>query len=118
MGYGVSTCDLWVPAIDVEETPKEVIIRAELPGLKREEIHLQAQRDTLVLTGERKQEVETEEKTLHWVERFYGKFQRVLRLPSDVDGAQASATYENGVLVIRLPKKEEAQNREIAIEVK
>ncbi len=136
MGYGLS-CDpfselfgrrlqasvgeegiLWVPPMDVEETKDEVVVRAELPGLKREEIHLQAQGDTLVLTGERRQETESKDKTVHLVERAYGKFQRVVSLPSEVDGARASASYENGVLVIRLPKREEIKPKEIAIEVK
>ena len=108
----------WVPSMDVEETVEEIVVRAELPGMKKEEIHLQAQGDTLVLTGERAQESRTGERTLHLVERSYGKFHRVIQLPAEVDGTRAKAGYENGVLAIRLPKREESKPREIAIEVK
>ncbi len=129
MGYGISQWEpfgvwlseqekFWAPLVDVEETRDEVVVRAEIPGLKKEEIKLQAQGDLLVLTGERKNESETKEKTVHLVERTYGRFQRVLQLPAEVDGSRAKAAYEAGVLTIQLPKREEAKPREIAIEVK
>lgn len=109
---------LWMPAMDVEETKDEVLVRAELPGLKKEEIRLQVHGDALVLSGERKQESERNDRRLHIVEREYGQFQRVIQLPAEVDGAQAKAQYEAGVLTIRLPKREEAKPKEISIEVK
>ena len=125
MPYRLMTCDpfqnlqaFWIPSMDVEETQNEIVVRAELPGLKKEEIHLRAEGDALVLTGERKQEAETKDKTLHLVERSYGKFHRVIQLPAEVDGACASAGYEEGVLTIHLPKREEAKPREISIEVR
>lgn len=109
---------IWAPAIDVEENKDEVIVRAELPGMKREEIKLQIQGDVLTLTGERKWESETKDKRVHLTERAYGKFQRSLPLPSVVDGTGTKASYEVGVLTVRLPKREEAKPKEIAIEVK
>ena len=129
MGYGISQWEpfgvwlseqekVWAPLLDVEETQDEVVVRAELPGLKKEEIKLQAQGNLLALTGERKGESETKDKTVHLIERASGRFQRVLQLPAEVDGSQARASYEAGVLTIRLPKKEEAKPKEIAIEVK
>ena len=134
MGFGLRKCDplqvvlredidglfgdFWAPLIDVEETKDEIIVKAQLPGLKREEIKLQVQQDALVISGERKAESETEEKTVHLVETVYGKFQRVLGLPVDVKADSASATYEAGILTVRLPKAEEAKPKEISIEVK
>ena len=129
MGYTISRWEpfgVWVseqekfraPLVDVEETQEEILVRAELPGLKKEEIKLQTQGDVLVLTGERKMESETKENTVHLVERTYGRFRRVLQLPAEVDGSRAKAAYEAGVLTVQFPKKEEAKPREIAIEVK
>ena len=115
---GVTRDGLWAPSVDVEETKDEVIVKAELPGLRREDIKVHAQGDTLAITGERQQEAETTEKTTHLVERAYGKFQRVIGLPVDVDGTRARATYEQGVLTIHLPKSEQAKPREITVEVR
>ena len=135
MGYEISRCEpfgeflslnrlfgvmdrLWAPLLDVEETRDEVTVRAELPGLKKEEIKLQVEGDWLVLSGERKSELENKDKTVHRLERAYGRFQRAVQLPSEVDGGRATATYEAGVLTVRLPKREEAKPKEIAVEVK
>ncbi len=93
----------WVPLLDVEETREELVIRADLPGLKKEDMKLQIEGSVLVLAGARKP---------------YGQFQRALQLPSEVDGGRATAAYEAGVLTVRLPKREEAKPKEIAIEVK
>ncbi|MCM8794398.1 MAG: Hsp20/alpha crystallin family protein [Candidatus Omnitrophica bacterium] len=108
----------WAPAVDLEETKDEVIVKAQLPGMKKEDITLQVQGDTLVLTGERRHESETKEKTIHLVESSYGRFQRIINLPSDVEGNRAKATYEAGVLTVRLPKSEQAKPKEIAIDVR
>ena len=116
--FGVTTEGFWAPLLDVEETRDEVTVRAELPGLNKEEIKLQVEGDLLVLSGERRAESESKEKTVHRLERVHGKFQRVLRLPSEVDGGRATAAYEAGVLTVRLPKREEAKPKEIAIEVR
>ncbi len=116
--FGVTTEGFWAPLLDVEETQDEVTVRAELPGLKKEEIKLQVEGDLLVLSGERKQESESKGKTIHRLERVYGQFQRAVQLPSEVDGSRATAAYESGVLTIRLPKREEAKPKEISIEVK
>jgi HSP20 family protein len=109
---------IWFPALDVEETKDEIIVKAELPGIRKEEISLQVQADTLTLSGVRKSESETKDKTIHLVERSYGKFQRSIALPCKVDATRAKAVYEDGVLTVRLPKQEEVKPKEIAIEVK
>jgi len=102
----------------MEETKDEIIVKAELPGIHKEGISLQVQADTLTLSGVRKSESETKDKTIHLVERSYGKFQRSIALPCKVDATRAKAVYEDGVLTVRLPKQEEVKPKEIAIEVK
>ena len=116
--FGVTTEGFWAPLLDVEESRDEVIVRVELPGLKKEGIKLEVEGDLLVLSGERKAESENKEKIVHRLERVYGQFQRAVQLPSEVDGSRAVAAYEAGVLTIRLPKREEAKPKEIAIEIK
>ncbi len=113
-------CDglVWAPPIDVEESREDVVVKAELPGMTREDVKVQAQGDTLVITGERRHEADTKDRTFHRVERAYGTFQRSLTLPVEVDGSRATATYEHGVLTIRLPKSEAARPRDITIDVK
>lgn len=109
---------VWLPPVDVEETKDEVVVKAELPGLSREDIKIQAHGDTLTITGERRQDAETKDKTVHMVERVYGKFQRMMTLPAEVEGGRATATYDQGVLTIRLPKAEHAKPKEISIAVR
>jgi len=109
---------LWTPSIDVEESQDEVVVKAELPGMDRDGITLQVHADTLTISGERRRESETKDKTTHLVERAYGRFQRVIGLPAGVEGSRATASYEQGVLTIRLPKAEQAKPKEIAIDVK
>ena len=112
---GLALDGFWAPAMDVEETKDELVVTVEVPGLRREDIKVHAQGNTLTITGERKQEAE---KMAHLVERGYGKFQRVIGLPAEVEGTRARATYEQGVLTIHLPKSEQAKPKEIAIEVR
>ncbi len=108
---------LWAPPINVEETKDEIIVKVEIPGIKKEEIKIHVEGDTLVLTGERKREVESKDKTVHLVESVYGKFQRVLGLPTEVDAGKSKATYENGILTVQLSKAEQAKPKEISITV-
>ncbi len=108
----------WAPLMDIEETKDEILVKAELPGMRKEDVKIQINNDVLSITGERKREEETRDKTFHRIERAYGKFQRMIRLPAEVDPAKVKATYENGVLTIKLPKSEQAKPKEIAIEVK
>ena len=110
--------EFWAPLVDIEETQDELVVKAEIPGMKKEEIKLQVTGDTLAITGERRSESETKDKTYHRIERSYGKFQRIIGLPSEVQGTKAKASYENGVLVIHLPKTDEAKPKEISIDVK
>ena len=103
---------------DVEETNEAVIIRAELPGMKREDIKVTVAEDTVAISGERRYESEQKDRTFHRVERAYGSFQRTIALPMSVQGDKALASYKAGVLELVLPKAERVKAREITIETK
>jgi HSP20 family protein len=104
--------------MDIEETKNDIIVKAEIPGMKKDDIKIQISGDMLTISGERKHEEETKDKTYHRIERMYGQFQRVLRLPTEVQSGKTKAAYENGLLTITVPKAEEVKPKEIAIEVK
>lgn len=103
------------PAIDIYETDKEVIIKAEIPGVKKEDIELSLKDNTLYIKGEKKEEKEENTETVHRVERVYGSFERVILLPQNVKTQDVKAEYKDGVLEVRLPKKEESQSTKITI---
>lgn len=107
---------VWAPLVDIEETEDSIVVRVDLPGMRREDIKLSVTGDTLTLTGERKREVTEKTKAYHHVERATGRFIRTMTLPSDVEPEKAQATFKSGVLELVLPKSSKAQTREIAIE--
>ncbi len=107
----------WSPPLDVEETENEFVIKAELPGMKKEDIKVSLSGDTLTISGEKKKEAEEKGKTYYRMERSYGKFQRTITLPAEVEMDKAKASYQNGVLTLNLPKSEVARPREIPIQV-
>jgi HSP20 family protein len=107
----------WAPVLDVREDADNFVIRAELPGLKREEIDVSLQDDTLVISGERKVEKVEEGVEVHRQERYYGKFQRTLTLPEPVAADKVKAEYKDGVLSITLPKTEQAKPKKIDVSV-
>jgi len=109
---------LWAPAVDVEETNEAMIIRAELPGMKREDIKVKVAEDMVTISGERKYEAEQKDRTFHRVERAYGSFQRTIVLPVSVQGEKAAAGYKSGLLELVLPKAERVKAREITVESK
>ena len=106
----------WAPPLDVEETDAGIVIRAEVPGMKKDDIKISLTGDTLCISGERRHEAEQKERTFHRIERAYGRFMRMLVLPTDVDGEKVKAAYKDGVLELSLPKSEKAKARDIAIE--
>jgi len=108
----------WSPAVDIYDSKDNIMVKADIPGMKKEEIDVSVQDDTLVIKGEKKQEKEVKEKDFVRTERFYGTFNRSIRLPAEVDSTKVSATYKNGVLEIILPKKEEAKQKQLKIEIK
>ncbi len=108
----------WVPAVDIFENGKqELVLKAELPDMKREDIQVIFENSTLTLKGERKFENDVKQEQLHRVERAYGAFSRSFTLPSTVDASKIAAEYKNGVLTVTLPFREEAKPRTINVEV-
>jgi HSP20 family protein len=112
-----TTHNHWTPALDVHEDKDSFIVRTELPGLKREDIEVSLHDGALTITGERKAETVSEGTEVHRQERFYGKFQRVLTLPTPVAADKIKAQYKDGVLTVTLPKVEEAKPKQIDISV-
>jgi HSP20 family protein len=107
----------WIPAINVYEDKDHVFVRAEVPGMKKEEIDISLHEGVLTLSGERKLEKEYEKAQSHRTERFVGRFQRSVTLPAPVDSANVRATYKDGILAITLPKAEEAKPKQISVNV-
>lgn len=108
----------WTPTVDVYEDKDNVHIKAELPGLKKEDIEISVQGDTLILKGERKSESEEKKENYYRVERVYGQFHRAISLPAPVKSEEVKATYKDGILDIVLPKKEEAKAKQIQVNIK
>jgi len=108
----------WAPAIDVHEEKDGYVVKAELPGVKREDVSLSLENDVLTIKGERRDEKEEKREGYLRRERVYGTFQRVLQLPRPVQADAVSAEFKEGVLKITLPKADTAKSREIKIDVK
>ncbi|MBI5905701.1 MAG: Hsp20/alpha crystallin family protein [Deltaproteobacteria bacterium] len=109
---------MWTPAVDIYETNDSVIVKAELPGLTREQVGIEVKDGLLTLRGERKVEKEVKEENYHRIERAYGTFQRSFSLPSTIDQEKISATLKDGVLELTLPKREQAKPKQITVAVK
>ena len=107
----------WNPSIDLSESENEVTVKAELPGLEAKDLDISLERDLLVIKGEKKHETEEKNKRFHRIERVYGSFHRVIRLPVEVKTDKIDATFKNGVLTVTLPKAEEAKKQITHIEV-
>lgn len=105
----------WTPAVDVYDDKDKYVVRAELPGLKKEEINVSLDGNTLNISGERKQEDERKEGDNYRAERYFGRFQRSLTLPGGVDPSKVQASYKDGVLTVTLPKSEEAKPKQIQV---
>jgi HSP20 family protein len=108
----------WVPAVDIYSNgPYEVVLKAELPDMKQEEIALTVEDNTLTLRGEKKLDTEVTGEQFHRIERSYGTFARTFALPSTVDAGKVTAEYKAGVLTVRLPLREDAKPKQIKVEV-
>jgi HSP20 family protein len=108
----------WRPPVDIYENDKhEIVLRAELPGLKREDLDIRVENNTLTLRGERKRDAEVKQESYHRVERSYGAFSRSFSLPTTVNTEKVQATFADGVLTITLPIREEAKPRQIQVQV-
>jgi HSP20 family protein len=112
------TRSAWVPAVDIYTNGQhELVLKAELPDMKEEEIGLTIEDNTLTLRGERTLDSEVTEEQFHRIERSYGSFARTFTLPPTVDGSKVSAQYKAGVLTVRLPLREEAKAKQIKVQV-
>ena len=108
----------WTPAVDVYETPQhELVLKAELPGVKKEDIDLKVENNTLTIRGERKPDAEVKQDAYHRVERTYGAFVRTFALPPTVSTDGIKAEFKDGVLAVTLPAREEAKPRQVQITV-
>ena len=107
----------WVPPVDIGETEDSLVLKAELPGIKPDDVEIRVEDNTLYLKGERKFEKEVKEENLHRVERSYGTFSRSFALPSSIDSDKVKAEYQNGVLTLTMPKSEEGKPKTIKIDV-
>ena len=108
----------WVPAVDIFETDAhDLVVRAELPGMDRDNIEVTVENGTLVLKGEKKFDHEVKEEQYRRIERAYGSFHRSFTLPNTVDTSKVSADFKNGVLTVKLPFREEAKPRTINVDV-
>ena len=112
-----STMGAWGPPVDIYEKDGHLVLDVELPGVDVKDIDVRVENNTLTLSGERRRDDEIKDDNLHRVERCYGSFTRSFSLPSTVDRDKIKAEYNNGVLKLALPKKEEAKPRQISIAV-
>jgi HSP20 family protein len=108
----------WVPPVDIYENDQhELVLKAELPDLKREDIDIRVENNALTLSGQKKAEEEIHEDRYHRIERTYGHFSRTFSLPTTVDTAKIVAEYRNGVLTVKLPQREDARPKQIQVQI-
>ena len=108
----------WTPAVDIYETDShDLVLKAELPGMSRDDIEVTVENSTLVLKGTKKFDSEVKEESYRRIERTYGTFHRSFTLPNTVDASKVTADFKNGVLTVKLPFREEAKPRTINVDV-
>lgn len=105
----------FAPAVDIFEEKDSIVVRAELAGVKPEEIHVEVENNVLSLRGERKLENEDKREGYHRIERWYGSFSRQFMLPRTVDAEKIEAGTKDGILTVRIPKKVEVKGQRIAV---
>ena len=108
----------WTPAVDIYETPEQIVMRADLPGIAEKDIDVRIENNVLVLRGERKFLKEAKEEDYHRIERSYGVFSRTFQLPGTIDQNKIQAVHQDGVLEVRLPKREDTKPRQVKIDIK
>ena len=107
----------WSPQVDIAETAKEFVIKAEIPEVKKEDVKVTVENVVLTIRGERKQETEEKGKKFHRVERHYGSFTRSFTLPDNVDAANIKASFKDGMLGLQIQKTAEAKPKSIEVKV-
>jgi HSP20 family protein len=115
---GLTTSGTWMPPVDIYQNgAHEIVLKAELPDMTREDIDITVDNGTLTIKGEKKLSTDVNEEHYHRIERHYGSFSRSFSLPQTVDTTKVGADYRNGVLTVRLPLREEAKPRQIKVDV-
>jgi HSP20 family protein len=109
------TAGAWTPPVEIYDTDDALMVRVELPGVAKEDVHVEVHENTLSLHGERKPDPSVKEGQHHRQERAYGPFQRTFRLPVQVDTEKVQATYRDGLLELKLPKSAAAKPKRTAI---
>ena len=116
--FGFATSNAWLPPVDIfQNGDHELVLKAELPDLEREDIDINIENFVLTIKGEKKFNQDVKEEQFHHVERRYGSFSRSFSLPQTVVTGRVAAEYKNGVLTIRIPLREEAKPRQIKVDV-
>jgi HSP20 family protein len=105
----------WSPRVDVEETDKEILVKADLPGVEPKDVEVTVRDGALILRGEKKEEREEKKKSYHQVERFVGQFYREIALPPGTDADKIAASSAKGVITVTIPKTPQAQPKKIAV---
>jgi HSP20 family protein len=111
------TAASFVPAVDIYEDSKKVVLKLEVPGIDEKELDIRVENNTLTVKGERKFEKEEKEENFHHIERRYGSFYRAFTLPTTVDSEHVNASYNAGILKLELSKKPEAQPKQIKVNI-
>ena len=107
----------WLPRVDISESENEILVRADAPGMSKDDIKITMSENVLTISGEKKIERDEKKENYHRIERVFGSFQRNFYIPSNVDAEKINASYKDGVLSVALPKKEEAKPKEIPVHV-
>jgi len=107
----------WAPPLDLYEDKDNFVLKAELPGVSKDDVNVSIQDGTVSISGERKSETRSEDTEVHHTERFFGRFQRTVTLPATVATDKVKAEYKNGMLTITLPKTEEAKPKQIDVSI-
>ncbi len=113
--FGGTETGQWLPAVDIRETDDALLVEAELPGIDKKDVNVEVKDGVLTISGERKFEKDVKEENVHRIERSYGRFVRSFSLPTNVDTDKVEATMKDGVLSVRLPKKESAKPKAITV---
>jgi HSP20 family protein len=117
--FSLSVRDGWsVPAIDMYQTDDEIVLKASIPGFKADDVQISVTGEILTLRGEMKHEDEQKDKSWHVREQRWGSFERSVALPTEVVADQAKAEFENGILIVTLPKAEEVKPKTITVKAK
>jgi HSP20 family protein len=112
-----SALTTWAPAVDIYETPNELVVKTDVPDVSEEDIDVRVENNLLTIRGERKFEKNISEDNYLRVERTYGSFSRSFSLPATVNAEAIHAEYKNGVLMVNLPKREESKPRQVKVSV-